>query len=178
MELPDSIIGLKWEWFQSEHFGAFIRIGCNRWFSNGHTGNTEHGPQAMKHLVYTLSAIADIPVLPNTDWSQIFIKNIFLTFFSSFFLFVVCVVFSVQAAIIIGLQEFVFSIVQSKYWFCREKHHDDIKEKKISLFCSITLYRVPLITSNISLQEIFWILKVNVLKVPQCMCVSQECVGV
>lgn len=69
----------------------------------------------MKHLVYTLSAIADIPVFPNTDWSQIFIKNIFLTFFSSFFLFVVCVVFSVQAAIIIGLQEFVFSIVQSKY---------------------------------------------------------------
>lgn len=70
--------------------------------------------------------------------------------------------------------------------FCGEKHHDDIKERKIGLFCRIALNPAPLITSNFLLQETFRILKVDVLQVsppPQkkktlhaCMCVSVECV--
>lgn len=37
--------------------------------SNGHTGNTEYGLGAVKHLVNILSTIAEFPVLPDIDWS-------------------------------------------------------------------------------------------------------------
>lgn len=79
-------------------------------------------------------------------------------------------VFSVQASIIDGSQGFVFDIVQSEYWFCRERHHDDIKERKIGLFRGIALYPVPLVTSYFPLQETFEILKVEILQVHACMC--------
>lgn len=169
MELPESIIGLKWEWFKSEHFGAFI--------SNRRVTHWEYRLWTRSNEVFSKYFICHCCVPQHQLEPNIYQPtNLFY-----FFLFPICClfgVFLVHAVIIDGSQGFVFSTVQSEYWFSSKKHHDDIKERKIGLYCSITLYPVPLITTKFPRQETFQIFKVDVLQGPSCMCVSVECVGV
>lgn len=105
MALPDSIIGLKWEWFQSEHFGAFIMIGRNRWSAMDTRGIQSTEPGATKHLgkERTLSGIAGFPVIPQHRLKPNIYhpacKNIFKLFFSLpffFSLFVWCFQYKLQ----------------------------------------------------------------------------------
>lgn len=63
-EPSDSVIGLKNihpDWLQEL-------------INTEHTENIEK--QVMRHLVHMLSAISGIPVLLNTDWSQIFVNPV------------------------------------------------------------------------------------------------------